>query len=115
MSVIRQAFTTITCNGVGCANTVTFEDSKQQEVANETPWMRTIRVVQTGQGRNFVYCSDSCELSNVGAGAHNPEERKVIAFPQGANAMEMAAAQAKAAENATKSLKEGSGVTIHRG
>ena len=105
MSIIQQTFKTVTCNGPECKNTATFEAGSEQAVAEEKPWFKTLRMVQTAQGRNFVYCSDACEIANVATGVHNPEERKNIIVPEGANALAHAAAQAKAAEDATKELK----------
>jgi hypothetical protein len=113
MSIIQTSYKTISCNGPNCDKTVTFEAGKEQEVANETLWFKTIRLVQTAQGRNLCYCSDQCELENIAAGAHNPEERKKIALPEGANAIDVAARQAQEAEKATKALKSGAGVTLH--
>lgn len=107
MSIIQQTFKTVTCNGPECKNTATFEAGSEQAVAEKEPWFKTLRMVQTAQGRNFVYCSDACEIANVATGAHNPEERKNIVLPEGANTLAHAAAQAKLAEDATKALKAG--------
>lgn len=115
MAIVQQTFKTITCNGPECKNTVTFEAGKEQAVANDTPWFKTMRVVQNAQGRNFCYCSDPCEIANIATGAHNPEERKNIVLPAGANAVDVAASQAAEAERATKALKSGAGVTLHGG
>jgi hypothetical protein len=109
MSTHQQVYSTVACDGPDCPHTVTFENSQEAQVRNEVPWFKTLRVIQTTQGRKFVYCSDVCEIAGVGAGAHNPEEPKAIVLPQGANAAEVAAAQAKAAEEATKALKSGKG------
>ena len=70
-----------------------------------------MRVVQAS-GKNLAYCSDSCELAGVASGIHNPEERKSIVLPQGANALEAAKQEAQRTEQATKALKAGSGVTL---
>ena len=115
MSIVQQTFKSVTCNGPECKNTVTFEGGKEQAVAEITPWFKTLRMVQNAQGRNFCYCSDACEIANVATGAHNPEERKTIVLPAGANAIDVAASQAAEAEAATKALKAGSGVTLHGG
>lgn len=115
MSIVQQTFKTVTCNGPSCVKTVTFEGGKEQEVANVTPWFKTMRILQTAQGRNFCYCSDECEIANAATGAHNPEERKTIVLPAGANAVDVAASQAAEAEAATKALRAGSGVTLHGG
>lgn len=117
MSIIDNSYRTVTCNGEGCKNTVTFEqrqdNSGVKEAVDANPWLKTCRVVQqVFGGRNFVYCSDQCELAAVAKGDHNPEEpKKVISTPTNA-AVAQAAAAAKAAEEATKALKSGSGVTL---
>lgn len=107
MSIIQQTYKTVSCNGPECKNTVTFEAGSEQAVAEEKAWFKTLRMVQTAQGRNFVYCSDACEISNVATGAHNPEERKNIIVPEGANAMAQAEQQAKIAEAAARAMKAG--------
>jgi hypothetical protein len=117
MAIIDNVFRTVTCDGPSCKKTVTFEQKQDQsgvkEAMEKEPWIKTCRVTQqVSGGRNFVYCSDTCELEGVASGKHNPEERKVIVAPQGANALQLAAAQAAAAEAATKALKEGAGVTL---
>jgi hypothetical protein len=107
MSIIQQTFKTVTCNGPECKNTATFEAGSEQAVAEEKPWFKTLRMVQTAQGRNYVYCSDACEIANVAVGLHNPEERKNIIVPEGANAMAQAEQQAKIAEAAARAMKAG--------
>jgi hypothetical protein len=115
VSVIDQGFRTITCNGVGCDKTVTFEPKNAEEVFKELPWTRTLRIVQGG-GRNFAYCGDSCELTGIEAGVHNPpEEKKIVEIPsQGAatTAIQMAAAAARKAEESTRKIKSGEGGQI---
>jgi hypothetical protein len=114
VSIVQTVYKSISCNGPGCPQSVTFEDKEgaMQRVANETPWFKTLRMVQTAQGRNFCYCSDSCELESIAEGNHNPEERKSILIPEGANAQQLAAAQAKQAEEAAKAIKKGSGLSL---
>src|ERR1700677_2430481 len=115
MSIVTTSYKTITCNGPRCTNTITFEDSQgaAQKVAAEVPWFKTLRVVQVVvTGRNLTLCSDQCELDSVASGAHNPEERTNIILPHGANSQEIAAAQAKQAEEATKAMKKGSGLSL---
>ena len=107
MSIIQQTFKTVTCNGPECKNTVTFEAGQEQAVAEEKAWFKTLRMIQTAQGRNYVYCSDACEIANVAVGLHNPEERKNIIVPEGANAMAQAEQQAKIAEAAARAMKAG--------
>ncbi|MDA4130151.1 MAG: hypothetical protein OK457_05235 [Thaumarchaeota archaeon] len=110
MSIIDVQYRTITCNT--CGKTVTFNQADAQKVTEENPWLKTVRIVQTAQGRNFVYDSDVCEIEATGKGAHNPEERKQIVLPEGTNAMQMAAAQAAEAEKTTDALRRGAPVTV---
>ena len=114
MSIVQVVYKTVSCNGPQCEKSVTFEEKEgaMQRVANETPWFKTMRVVQTAQGRNFVFCSDNCEIESVATGVHNPEERTSIVIPHGANSQELAAAQARQAEEATKAMKKGSGLSL---
>ena len=114
MSVVRNVFTTISCNS--CDKTATFEESKQNEAIDANPWIKTLRLVQrASDGRNFSYCSDSCELAGTAAGYHNPEEKKqIIDVPANSNLIAQAAAAAKAAEDATRKIKDGQPVTLHQ-
>ena len=112
MSIIDVGYRTVTCNGTGCKNTITFEPKNAPEIAKEQVWLKSLRIVQAN-GQNFCYCSDQCELTGVAAGLHNPpEEKKIVAVPTGAQAttaIQAAAQAAKAAEQATRQLKSGEG------
>ena len=114
MSIIRTAFSTISCDS--CDKTITFEESKQVEILEANPWLKTLRIVQrASDGRNFSFCSDACELSSVASGRHNPEEKKqIIDVPANSNLIAQAAAAAKAAEDATRKIKDGQPVTLHQ-
>jgi hypothetical protein len=110
-------FRTVTCEGPECKNTVTFEVNQQDPSSakaahDANPWLNTIRIVQAS-GLNHVYCSDDCEISAVGAGYHNPKERKSILLPDASNAVQVAAAQAAQVEAANRALKTGGPVTLH--
>lgn len=112
MARLQQQFVTLTCDGPECKNTVTYDATQEANISVDIPWFKTIRIAQNAQGRNFLYCSDICEIANVGLGAHNPVEPRTIVVPEGANAQAIAAANAKAAQDATKALKTGSPVTL---
>lgn len=120
MSILDATYRTVTCNGPNCTKTTTFEQSQDgagvRAALEEHPWLKTTRIVQQiAGGRNYTYCSDECEIAGAGAGAHNPEEpKKIIAAPGNAGlaAIQQAAANAKAAEEATKALKSGGPVTL---
>jgi len=115
MSIIDVGYRTVTCNGAGCKNTVTFEPKNAPDVAKEQVWLKSLRIVQAN-GQNFCYCSDQCELTGIESGLHNPpEEKKIVAVPTGAQAttaIQAAAAAAKAAEASTRALKSGEGGQI---
>jgi hypothetical protein len=64
MAIIDRVFRTIACDGPNCAKTVTFEKNKADNIVEQHPWLKTARLVQA-RGRNFVYCSDSCEVAAI--------------------------------------------------
>jgi hypothetical protein len=108
MSIVDTQIRTVSCNS--CDKTATF-DVKDQKAIEEQPWLKNVRIIQVvSVGRNFVYCSDECEIAGVASGAHNiPEEKKIVDVPDGqsAAAIQIAANAAKQAEQATKALKDG--------
>jgi hypothetical protein len=115
MSVIDATYRTMTCNGVGCTNSVTFDIKNAEETFKATPWLRTFRIVQAN-GRNFFYCGDLCEISGIEAEVHNPpEEKKIVELPSvgsATSAIQAAAAAARAAEESTRKIKSGEGGQI---
>lgn len=117
MGMIQIQYRTVTCDAPSCKNTVTFEQRQDNrgivEAMEKHPWIKTVREVQAS-GRQFLFCSDACELESVAAGNHNPVERKTIVLPEGANAMAAAEAQAKIQEAADKAIKTGSGIQVVR-
>jgi len=99
---------TITCDA--CEKTVTFDMDQHQEALKDNPWMNTTRLVQSGDGRPFLYCSDSCEVTGAGTGNHYiPEPKKIIETPQvgAAQAIKIAAEAAKQAREGTAAIKAG--------
>lgn len=114
MSIVDVQVRTISCNS--CDKTATFNMKDHQQALQDNAWLNSTRVIQTGDGRNFVYCSDECEVVGVGTGAHNlPEKKKLVEVPTaGANeAIKIAAQAAKAAEEGTKAMKEGRPTKLH--
>ena len=111
MSIVVETFRTLKCNGPDCPNTVTFNVKDEAKVSEETPWFRTTRIVQNAQGKNFLYCCDTCEVSNTATGAHNPEERKRVTLSEDVT-MQEAARQAAVQEEATQAIKAGKPVTL---
>lgn len=106
---------TLTCDAEGCEHTLTFALSiaKQVVEAPGNEWVKTGRVVNTGDGRALFYCSDVCEARGIATGKHNPPEpKKIIDDAGNTAAVAAAAAAAKAAEAATKAIKAGNPVTL---
>ena len=127
MSIIQTNYVTFSCNGPGCAKTMTFEATPQgQALALTNPdnaWLRTSRRVLSllplpGQQQplEFLYCSDICEVQAVGTGAHNlPEPKRIVEAASNPASVALAAEAAKRVSEATTALKAGSGVTLHQG
>lgn len=115
MAILDVQIRTIACNGPNCDKTITFDQAQYKETVNATPWLQTMRVIQTSTGAVFAYCSDTCEMENTATGVHNPPETKKIvdiSTAGGNNAIALAAEAAKRAIEATKSLKAGAPVTL---
>jgi len=109
-----QALRTIKCDNDECNKLITFDRAKEKETF-ESPanlWLKSLRLIQTVDQRQFVYCSDVCEIMGTKSGKHNlPEPKKII---EAANTA-MVAAAAAAADAAAKSdenLKSGRGGQI---
>jgi hypothetical protein len=113
MSMQESTFRTMTCDFAECKKTATFQITRQgidQKVLDENPWLANGRMIQTSDGRGFFYCSDECEIKNVGDGQHNKlEPKRIIDQPANAAAVAAAAASAKAAEEATEAIRTGRG------
>jgi hypothetical protein len=117
MAVLDIQYRTVTCNT--CGKTVTYEQDQRgvpQQVIDENPWLRSNRVVLAA-GKNFSYCSDLCEVAGIETGQHNIPEPPKVEIPQGSAQAQIAAAAAaaKAREDATKAIKEGSPAKVHLG
>lgn len=107
MSIIDSNIRAISCDGPECTKQVLY-DRKDEKTTFELPenaWLRSTRVTQTADGRNLVYCSDTCEVKGTATGKHNiPEAPKIVTAtnPAAIVAAAQAAAQAKAAEQAIR-------------
>ena len=117
MGMQDTPFRTLTCDGLGCTHTVTFQLSKEEHAkalaAEGNEWLKTGRFVNTPDGRALFYCSDVCEIKGIETGQHNlPEPKRIISGVASAAQVAQAAAAAKAAENATAAIKAGSPVTL---
>ncbi len=113
MSVVDLQYRTISCNS--CDKTVTYEHPKDLAVTVEAnPWIKQGRFVQTGDQRNFLYCSDLCEIKGIETGLHGIQEAPKVSIPQGGAHAQIAAAAAaaKQAEEANKALKSGSPIHL---
>ena len=109
MSIIDSAFRTISCDGPGCLKSVLY-DRKDEKVTFEAPeniWLKTTRVVQTADGRNFTYCSDICEVKGAETGKHNIPEAPKIIQPTNPAAIAMAAQAAANARLADQQIRDG--------
>jgi len=111
LSTAISSFVTLTCDGLECGKTITFPQTEagEKEATQANPWLNSIRFVQTGDKRQFLYCSDECAIKATATGIHN---QKVIIAPQGPNTVEQAAFAALKAQQATAALKAGGPVTL---
>jgi hypothetical protein len=109
LGITNITFRTITCNK--CNKAITYEQSKEKETieAPENAWVNGLRTIQTLDGRLFTYCTDKCEIEATSDGVHNkPEAKQIIdASANPAGQLQQAAAEAAAAQEATKALKAG--------
>ena len=108
MSLVDIAYRTITCDA--CQKTVTWEHPKDMNATVEAnTWLRTTRVIQTGDQRTFMYCSDLCEVAGIETGKHNVPDPPKVEIPQGSAQAQIAAAAAaaKQAAQATEAIKTG--------
>lgn len=115
MSIVNTQYQTVQCDGPNCKNIATFAATPQDhaKAVQEHPWLATTRGATgagpdaQGQPRQFVYCSDACEVNAVTAGTHNPLQKKVIDIATGSAALKQAAEQAARQQAADKALREG--------
>jgi hypothetical protein len=114
VSVADAQFRTITCDGPGCDKQIAYDRTQEKQTFEkpENVWLRSTRVTQTADGRNIVYCSDTCEVKGAATGTHNiPEPPKIItaANPAAIAAAAQAAANARQADAA---IREGQSVKV---
>lgn len=118
MSIIDAQIRTISCNGPNCKKSVTFDVKDHEQVTKDNQWLLSGRNIGTTWGATFFYCGDVCEMESVAAGTHNPPVPKNlvdISEVGGQNAVALAAAAARRAEEATKKLKDGRPISISEG
>ena len=100
-----KQFRTIKCDGPDCDKTVTFDLSDVKAI-QAIEWLKGVRVVATGDNRNFSYCSDVCEVKGVTTGNHNLKEKPKVAVASAAD-IKQAVDQAQQEADATAALKNG--------
>ena len=110
MAFTDKQLRTITCDGPGCPKTVTFDLSDVKAI-HAIEWLKGVRVVATGDQRNFSYCSDVCEVKGITTGGHNLKERPTVA-PASEGDVRAAVAAAENAAQVTDALKAGDGSKI---
>jgi hypothetical protein len=109
MSILDSQIRSIVCDGPGCGKEVMF-DLKDQKTVFENPdnvWLKSTRITQTGDGRNLVYCSDTCEVKGVATGKHNIPEAPKIITPTNPAAIIEAARAAQQAKQAEQAIRDG--------
>jgi hypothetical protein len=108
---------TMKCDNPECGKEITFDRAQEKEVfatpANQ--WLKSLRFVQTVDGRGLLYCSDLCEIVGVKSGSHNLPEQKQIIENANEATVKAAAQAAEAAVESTKTLKSGKGGKISLG
>lgn len=107
-NVVQSAIRTIKCDADDCTKEVIYDrkDEAATFQAPENAWLKTTRVVQSADGRNIVYCSDSCEVKGAATGKHNVPEPPKVAVASPAH-VEAAAKLAAARKNADQALRDG--------
>ena len=111
MTVLDVHTKTIACDNSECNKSVVFNVADAQQVKDNPAniWLKSLRLIQTPDGRVFSYCSDVCEITGARTGQHNlPEPKKIIEAANPA-AVAAAAQAAEAARNSDANLKAGTG------
>lgn len=107
MSIIDSVIRTIACDAPGCDKSLLFDRKDEKSVFenSDNVWLKSTRIVQSADGRNIVYCSDTCEVKGTATGKHNiPEAPKIVtaANPAAIVAAATAAAAARQTEEAIR-------------
>jgi hypothetical protein len=102
---------TLKCDGPECNKSLSFDITQQKETFDNpaNAWLKAIRVVQTIDQREFVYCNDVCEIMGAKSGQHNLPQAKAIIDSANTAQIQAAAAAADAARKSTENLKTGQG------
>ena len=102
---------TIKCDNSECNKQVSFNQAEAKQTFDNPAnvWMKSLRIINTFDGRTFAYCSDVCEITGARSGQHNlPEPKKIIEASNPA-AVAAAAQAAEAAKVSDANLKTGAG------
>ena len=102
----------VKCDRLGCPNVVEYDALNKaliDDVKTNNPWLVTVRIVKTQDGREFLYCGDICEIEQIKNGVHSPPEQKRIIDNASSAAVKAAAAAADAARQSDINLKSGTG------
>ncbi|HXQ34299.1 MAG TPA: hypothetical protein VN843_09820 [Anaerolineales bacterium] len=102
----------VKCDRPGCTNEASYnaiDKAAIEEVKKNNPWLASVRVVKTQDGREFLYCGDICEIEQIKSGVHNPPEQKRIIDNATPAAVTAAKAAADAARQSDINLKTGTG------
>lgn len=113
MGLQDTTYRTITCNQ--CGKTITYlHPTDLNQTVQENPWIRTSRVVTTGDQRQFLYCCDLCTAEALATGIFNVQEIPKVEIAQGSVQAQIAAAAelARRKEETGKVLKEGGPITL---
>ncbi|MGH7744621.1 MAG: hypothetical protein ACREQ5_07370 [Candidatus Dormibacteria bacterium] len=108
MAFSDKRLRSIKCDGPGCDKAVEF-DLADIKAIQAIDWLKGVRVIQTGDNRNFSYCSDVCEVKGVTTGQHNLKEQPQIQIAASPAEIKALAEQAQAAAVAEEALKTGNG------
>ncbi len=111
MPLSDEALRTIKCDGPECNKNITFKRAEEKQTFDSPAniWLKSIRLIQTIDQRNFVYCSDVCEIMGTKGGQHNMPEPKQIIEAANPAAVKAAAAAADAVKASDENLKKGTG------
>lgn len=105
----------VKCDRPGCPSEAKYDALNKEAVSTvkvENPWIQSIRIVKAQDGREFLYCSDICEIEQIKSGVHNPPEQKRIIEASSPAAVAAAKAAADASRASDQNLKAGTGGPI---
>lgn len=105
----QKIIQTVKCDEAECGHVATFDLKDTKKALEDFPWLRTVRVIKTGDGREFLYCEDECEIKAVSKGVHNTLEPKRIVVTDDLKGVNKAAEQLAETD---KAIREGKDTSI---